>query len=443
MQAKPNIILISADSLRANHLGCYGYSLPTSPHIDAMACHGVLCENVFAPAIPTQPSHTTIFTGLHPLGHGVVAHGGKARLARGTTFLPEILLEEGYTTCAVDTLFRERIWFGRGYEYIIDPSLRHLFYASVTQEELNEAAIHWVRTVPNGKPFFLFIHYWDVHYPYVPPERLRGLFYNGGNPTDPNNHALDQWWDHPVGAMARDTWLRTEKGLVTDPNYVTALYDREIRYLDEGIAALEAALEQMGIADNTFVVLLADHGESMTEHRICYDHYGLYDCTVQVPLIARWPAGKLRARSRLAPMRQLSDVAPTLLDAAGAEIPEGLDGSSLLKQWKGEDEPSGYERVIGLESTWQAKYYLRTKQHKFILARHPDLLGNPDRELYDLEADPEENHNLVSEQPQLAAHLEKELEAWIAERLETAGRTQDPVREEGAVGVDIWLKHRA
>src|SRR5579864_6504992 len=111
MQAKPDIILITADSLRANHLSSYGYPLPTSPHIDSMACQGVLMEKMFAAGIPTQQSHTTIFTGQHAVTHGVVAHGGKAKLARGTPFLPEILLEDGYTTGAVDTLFRERIWF--------------------------------------------------------------------------------------------------------------------------------------------------------------------------------------------------------------------------------------------------------------------------------------------------------------------------------------------
>jgi arylsulfatase len=441
MQAKPNIILITADSLRANHLGCYQYPLPTSPHIDAMACQGVLFENMFAPGIPTQPSHTTIFTGQHPVTHGIVAHGGKAKLARGTPFLPEILLEEGYTTCSIDTLFRERIWFGRGYEYLIDPSLHHLFYASVTQEELNDRAIHWLQTVPKG-PFFMFIHYWDVHYPYVPPERLRGLFYNGGNPTDPNNHALDEWWDHPVGAMARDTWLRTQNGLITDPHYVTALYDRELLYLDEGIAALQDTLDKLGMAENTLIVLLADHGESMTDHRIYFDHYGLHDCIVRVPLIVRWPAGKLRAGSRIAPFRQLSDVMPTLLEAAGVEPPEGLDGSSFLKQLKGQEEPSGYGRVIGLESTWQAKYFLRNSRYKFILARQPDLLGNPDRELYDLQSDPGEDHNIAAEEPKLAAEMETELESWLADKLQSLGKTEDPVKKEGAVAVAIWEQHR-
>ena len=441
MQSKPNIILISADSLRANHLGCYRYPLSTSPNIDAFACQGALFENVFAPGIPTQPSHTTIFTGQHPITHGVVAHGGKAKLGRGAPFLPEILLGEGYTTCAVDTLFRERIWFGRGWEYIIDPSLHHLFYASVTQEELNDRAIRWIETVPKG-PFFLFIHYWDVHYPYVPPDRMRGLFYKGGNPTDPTNRALDEWWDHPVGAMARDTWLRTPNGLITDPGYVTALYDREIRYLDEGIAALSDALNRMGLTENTLVMLLADHGESMTDHRIYYDHYGLYDCTVQVPMIVRWPAGNLKPGSRFAPFRQLSDVAPTLLEAAGCDLPDELDGSSFLPQLLGRDAPSGYDKVIGLESTWQSKYFLRNGRYKYILSRVPDLLGNPDRELYDLEADPAEDHNIAADQPQLAAEMETELEAWIAAKMAAAGRTEDPVSKEGPVAVEIWEQHR-
>ena len=117
--------------------------------------------------------------------------------------------------------------------------------------------------------------------------------------------------------------------------------------------------------------------------------------------------------------------------------------NSVLQQLQGQEEPSGYDRVIGLESTWQAKYYLRNSRYKFILARQPDLLGNPDRELYDLAADPEEEHNLAGEEPQLAAGLETELEAWLADRLQALGKSKDPVKEEGAVAVSIWLGHRS
>ena len=113
-----------------------------------------------------------------------------------------------------------------------------------------------------------------------------------------------------------------------------------------------------------------------------------------------------------------------------------------MPQLTGREEPSGYERIIGLESTWQSKYYLRDSRYKYILARYPDLLGNPDRELYDLQADPGEEHNIAPEQPQLAAEMERELEAWIAGKMEAAGRTVDPVKKEGPVAVEIWEQHR-
>ncbi len=438
MSNRPNIILISADSLRANHLGCYGYPLATSPAIDKMASGGVLAEQMFCPVIPTQPSHTTLFTGQSPLRHGVVAHGGKAKLPRTSPFLPEVLHDEGYLTCAVDTLFRERMWFARGYEHIIDPSINHVFYANVTQEELNDRAIRWIKNFAAEDPFFVFIHYWDAHYPYVPPKRYREAFYPGGVPVDPGNHELDEWWTHPIGTMARDTWLRTKKGLITDPNYVTGLYDGEVKYLDDGIGHLMASLAEMGQLENTMIVFMADHGESMTDHHIYYDHYGLYDCTIRVPFIVHWPAGNLKAGQRLAPVRQSFDVAPSILEACGVDIPEEMDGRSFYREWTGEAEPTGYDKFVTLESTWQAKYALRTTTHKFIISREPDVLGNPERELYDLKADPEELVNLAASEPQTAAELENELETWIREKLHSVGKTVDPVVQEGAVNYSLW-----
>jgi arylsulfatase A-like enzyme len=406
-----------------------------------MAAQGALCEKMLCAAIPTQPSHTTMFTGQHPLTHGIVAHGGKAKLRRSSPFLPEILLEAGYATCAVDTLFRERIWFGRGYEYLIDPSVHHVFYANVTHEELNDRAIRWMKTVPNG-PFFIFLHCWDTHYPYTPPERYRTAFYKGKNPTGPENHALDEWWTHPIGALARSTWLRTPEGVVTDPDYVTALYDGEIRYFDEGIATLDAALKSLGVFEDTIVIVLADHGESMTEHRIFYDHYGLYDNNIRVPFVFRWPGGHLKEGLRIPHMRQHTDIAPTLLEAAGLTIPEEMDGKSFWRQLTGQEPMSGYDKMVAVESTWQAKYCLRTERHKFIMAREQDLLGNPMKELYDLEADPREERNLVEQDPALAAAMETELESLIAARLEAADRTSDPVKDEGASMVATWKGHK-
>lgn len=429
MSDQPNVLVIAVDTLRADHLGCYGYRHPTSPNIDALAGRGVLLERFFCAGIPTQPSFTSLYTGQHPVTHGVVAHGGTAELAKEAPFLPHLLLDEGYTTCAVDNLAQMRLWFRRGYEFYIDPSVRHTLSMDVTAEELNARAIPWLRQHADEQ-FFLFIHYWDPHWPLTPPPRYRHLFYQGTNPTDPLNRSLEGYWKHPLGELARDTWLRRPEGVVTDAAYAEALYDREIRRLDEAVGTLLGALDETGLADDTLVVLLADHGESLTEHGIFFDHHGLYEPVLHVPFIACWP-GRIPAGVRLTHMLQHHDVAPTLLDAVGALVPPEMDGQTFWPLLTGATTRGGRDSIVSCECTWQAKWCLRTDRHKFIIARHPDTYGTPDRELYDLYTDPGEERNLVEEEPTLAARMERDLEAWIGERLSALGKPEDPLRQQG------------
>jgi arylsulfatase A-like enzyme len=423
-----NFLLISIDTLRVDHLGCYGYSRPTSPTLDRLAASGALCEQFLCPAIPTHPSYTTFYTGQHPITHGVVAHGGNAALAAETPVLPELLVRAGYATCAVDNLARSKPWFSRGYEFYIDPSLRRSHALMVSAEELNHRAIPWLRAHAHD-PFFLFIHYWDPHTPYLPPERYRSLFYDG-DPCDPRHRSLEPLWSTPLGQVWRDTWFKWLGGRVTDAAYVAALYDGAIRYLDDEIARLLRVLDETGAGDDTLVLLFGDHGESLTEHGIYFDHHGLYDCTLRVPLIARWP-GRIPAGRRLPQLVQHTDLAPTLLDAAGLTIPETMEGRSLLPLLTGASSEGHHSRLIAEECTWQAKWALRDDRYKFILARQPDLYGSPARELYDLSADPGEARNLAGERPDLARELEAELEGWIAGRLKASGRTVDPLIEQG------------
>jgi arylsulfatase len=425
---QPNIVMIVVDALRADHLGCYGYSRDTSPNIDKLATQGVLAEQFICAAIPTQPSFTTLYTGQHPITHNIVANGGTAHLAKDAPFLTNVLLEEGYTTCAVDNLLQLRQWFARGYEFYIDPSVHHTLFLDVSCEELNARAIPWLRSHAD-ESFFLFIHYWDPHWPLLPPGKYKNLFYTG-NATDPENESLEPFWKHPIGALARDTWLRHPDGPVTDAAYVAALYDQEIRHLDDGIGALMASLDDLGLSDDTLVLFLADHGESITEHGIYLEHHGLYETTIRVPFIARWP-GQLPAGVRIPQIIQSHDVAPTIIDAIGADIPFEMDGDSFWDLLTGESETGSREFAVSCECSWQAKWSIRTDRHKFILARQPDSYGNPDRELYDLLADPEETHNLIDEEPDLAAGLENQLECWIAQQLEIQGKTEDPLRVQG------------
>jgi arylsulfatase A-like enzyme len=435
MSKRPNILLIAVDTLRADHLSCYGYPHPTSPRIDALAAEGTLGERLFCPGIPTHPSFTTLYTGQHPIRHGIVSHGGKAQLPRETSTLPELLLQAGYTTCAVDNLWRARSWFGRGYEFYIDPSVRRGLLLNVTNEEMNSRAVPWLKQHAQEN-FFLFIHYWDPHYPLDPPARYRDLFYKG-DPFDKANRSLEKWWDHPMGLMARDTWLRRPQGRITDADYVVAMYDQEIRYLDDGISQLLGTLDAMKLAEDTLVVLLADHGTSLTEQGIFFEHHGLYDCTIHVPLIFRWP-GRVPKGRRLPAMLHMSDVAPTILEAAGLPVPEEMEGKSAWKMVTGEQGHGGHDRVISVECTWQAKWSLRTETHKLIVSRDAGVRGGPPRELYDLGADPREEKNIYETAPDVARPLEEELEGWIARRVRELGRKDDPLREQG-----ISLRHLA
>src|SRR5262245_50189320 len=150
---RPNVLFLTIDSLRADHLSCYGYPHATSPYMDALAEQGVLCDKMFVSVLPTQPSYTTFYTGQHPIHHGIIGHGGANELSPDAPFLPEILSAAGYATCALDSLWGERSWFGRGYEYYINPGMRHQLNLSVACEELNARAIPWLREHAS-EPFF-------------------------------------------------------------------------------------------------------------------------------------------------------------------------------------------------------------------------------------------------------------------------------------------------
>ncbi|MFB3827321.1 MAG: sulfatase [Bryobacteraceae bacterium] len=427
MHARPNVILIVEDSLRADHLGCYGYRHATSPAIDRMAAEGVRFENMFCSGLPTHPAFTTLHAGQHPITHGIVSHNGKAVFSRTTPVLPEIFMNAGYTTCAFDNLIREKTWLGRGFEFVIDPGLRRVLTLLVTREEIHARALPWLRTYCR-EPLFVLLHYWDCHAPYVPPQRYRGMFYSG-NPTDPDNHGLDPYWEQPLGPLARDTWLNGPGGRITDPNYVTALYDQCIRYADDGVAELLDEIDQLGIAENTLIVFTADHGESLTDHGLFFEHVGLYDCTLRVPFIMRWP-GRLPAGRTVPDLFEMRDVAPTLLEAVGLHTPPSMNGTSFWAAATGAGA-GGRDRVFGVESTWQGRWSLRTRDHKFILGRETGLYGKPLKELYDLRVDPGETNDLAATCRPLAESMEASLEAWIQDRLAEAGRKQDPLVEQG------------
>ncbi|MBD2867281.1 sulfatase family protein [Paenibacillus arenilitoris] len=424
------IILASLDTLRASRLGAYGYRKPTSPHLDRIAGEGALFERAYAADIPTEVAHTGIFTGKVGLTTGVVSHGSdRMQLPKSTPWLPSLLRSAGFTTGAVDNLFQLKEWFARGYRYYINSVGDKRWIDGRT---VNELAMPWIEQ-HKDESFFLFLHYWDAHTPYLPPETYVESFYDAGrDPFDPANKSMERAYNHKAYPFFKHHHYDLI-GQVTDSDYYDALYDAEIRYLDDRLRELDEHLEKLGIREDTLLVLFGDHGESLTEHDIYWDHCGLYEPTVHVPVIMRWP-GRIPAGRRVPGLVQQADLMPTILEAARSaspagidatklQSPDGMDGRSLWPAIRGESD-GAHERVYLSECAWQAARGIRTDRYKFIRTYDAGLFDRPPRELYDLSTDPEETVNLAEEQAELADRLERELEAWIAGKLQ--GR-EDPI----------------
>ena len=445
-----NVLLVSLDSLRADHLGLYGYHRPTSPNLDAWAADAVVADAMICSAVPTTPSHTSTLTGWTSLTHGLVSHRGGLDPRPGYPWVPSILHDHGFLTGAVDNIKRLLPWYTLGFEDYIDPSRRFRHVWSVPLEVLNQRTLPWLREHAGREPFFLFVHGWDTHTPYLPPADVRHTFY-GGDPCDPACDTMQPFRRQYFYERSRD-WLaqlRADLGTerpITDAGYLVALYDAAILHMDRHLADLLAVLDETGVADDTLVLICGDHGEMMGENDIYFDHHGLYEGNIRPPLLARWPAGGISGGRRIGELVQHHDLAPTILEAAGLSVPSAMEGRSLLRLLCGEGETDWRDFILTQECTWQAAWALRTQRHKLIAARGPSLHNQPARELYDLGADPGERENLYLDAWELAGELEARLESTLATQMAALGIDQDPVRHEnislGQRWFD-WLEARA
>lgn len=424
-----NIVLIALDTQRADHLGCYGYERDTSPNIDALADSGVLFERCYAPNIPTHPSFTTLFSGKEAITHDIVNIGGQVPIADGVRLLPEILSDAGYATAAVDSMQRH---FSRGFDQYHTYEWNRSNATELRRgETVTEIALPVLEQLIGGEdPFFCFLHYWDPHTPYLPPEGYKRLFYPpDGDPYDPENHSMDEAWSWEPFKWYFHDWMPG----ITDADYVVNLYDGEIRYLDDQLARVFQALQP--VRDETLVVITADHGEILNEQLGYFDHHGLYEPNVHIPLILSWP-GTLPAGKRVPGFVQNTDLAQSVLDLAGIGQREGMEGLSLLPTIYGVRDRN-YDELFLSEATWQVKRAVRTERWKLIRALEPDPHGRAMTELFDLRSDPAEQQNLAEDEPAVVRELSAKLDSWLTSRLTETGRDTDPLIEQGTCATKI------
>ena len=412
---KPNLLLIGIDSLRRDHMSLHGYHHLTTPHLDKFAAGGTVFENCFSPHVPTTSGYGSMLTGRDCFGTNCVALRHRGEMAEGVPTLAEVLAKEGYSTTCVG--FRNAA--GRGFETYIDfegwgPGADGRSHKA---ESLNDVAIPELRRLAGAdKPFFLFVRHMDPHSPYLPPRPFDRAFYCGDE-FDPANKSMEPVFAFKPFCDYLASWMPA--GL-TDKDYVIAQYDGAVAYMDACIQNIFAELTGLRLDENTLVVVDSDHGETLYDHDCYFDHHGIYEPTLVVPLVLRLP-GRVPGGLRLAGNALLQDVMPTVLDILGVKAKIKFDGQSLLPEMKGRRRKPSTEFYI-TECTWMRKHGWRTPQWKLIHALEPDFHFKPEVELYNLVDDPEENRNLAGREKKVVAMLEERMQAWIARREKETGR---------------------
>lgn len=420
-----NIVLIALDTQRADHLGCYGYKKDTSPFLDSIAAQGAVFERCYAPNIPTHPSFTTMLTGKEAITHNIINIGGGVPIEPGIKMIQEVLQEQGWATGAVDTMGRH---FSRGFDdYQISNWSNEEPMTLRRAECVTGLAVPLIENLKaTEKPFFCFLHYWDPHTPYLPPAEYREMFYEGGDPYDVNNKSMDDAWNDEMFKWYYHEWIPG----VTDSKYVNALFDGETRYMDDHLKPVFDALES--VKEDTLVIITADHGEILDEQLGFYDHHGLYEGDVHIPLIMYYP-GTIPAGLRVPGFVQNLDFVPTFFELAGLPDLVGAEGKSLVPLLKGERD-GNYDEVFLSEATWQVKRAIRNHEWKLIQSIEIDVYNRPLHELFNLKEDPTEQNNVAEQFPEVVAELKGRLDAWVAKRLEETGRTVDPAAAQGRCG---------
>lgn len=368
-----NVLVITLDTTRADRLGAYGCRTARTPNLDRLAAEGVLFENAHTSVPLTLPSHSALFSGRYPIANRV-RNNGNYFLPENEVTLAELLRDRGYDTRAVVAAFVLLSKFGvnQGFAVYDDSLDTHEmirnYKSEIPAELVHEKFSSWLGANA-GRPFFYWVHFYDPHTPYRPPEEFAKRF--------------------PPGSLG--------------------LYDAEISYMDLWVGRVLESLRERGLLKHTLVVVAGDHGEAFGEHGEQGHGIFCYEEALRVPLIVQAP-GRFKPR-RVAARVGLVDVMPTILEALGVKPPPAVQGRSLVPLLGGRaesEEPDYYfESLYGLEEmNWAPLTGLLRRDYKYV--------SLPDAELYDLAADPGEKRNLLLRKNIFAREMDRRLAAFIA-----------------------------
>jgi arylsulfatase A-like enzyme len=380
-----NIVVIGIDTLRADHIGAYGYPRPTTPRIDTFSREATHFATAVSQSSWTLPAFASIFTGLLPSYHraGEGRFPAVSHLAPSYETLATVLQRAGYRTAS----FVSNIWVGaevgmaRGYDEHVDSGLA---------TRAVDDSVAWLRA-HHADRFFLFVHIMEPHQPFAPAPEDAAPF-------------IDSTYTGPVGTYF---WGTKEPLTDADRRRIVDLYDGDIRYTDRLTARLFDVMKELGLDGNTVVVIVSDHGEELFDHGGLPGHgHTLYDELILVPLLIRFPGGRWHGRIDR-PVRTM-DLFPTLLDAVGLPVPTNVNGVSLMPLVRGGEGVPGSEVALSEYVCYGDEIELkslRTPVEKLVLSPRSGLA-----QLFDLRTDPREQHDVATARPDIAAAMRNQIE---------------------------------
>lgn len=445
------ILYIDIDSLRPDHLGCYGYHRDTSPHIDRIAAQGTRFTNCYVTDAPCLPSRTALWSGRAGIHTGVINHGGTAadpflegerrdfRSLWGQTNWMTCLRQAGLRTITVSP-FGERHsawgWYA-GFSEIHNPGRGGMERA----DEVSPIAIDWLHRNGRQDNWFLHVNLWDPHTPYRSPEDFIRAFAGQPLPAWYTEEVRQQHWNGCGPHSAREVtgWSSTSHFAPAYPHQPAIIdsmdaarrmfdgYDAGVRYADEHVGRILNALADAGVLDDAVVIISSDHGENLGEFNIYGDHQTADHITSRVPLIVRWPGVTDGKPGRVDnSLHYHIDFAATTIELAGGNVPGLWDGRSFAAAFR-QGREEGRPFLVISQGAWSCQRSVRFDDHLCIRSYHDGYHAFADLMLYDVKNDPHEQRDLAARHPELVARAMRMLDVWHAEMMRTATHPQDPM----------------
>lgn len=448
------ILYIDIDTLRADHLGCYGYHRDTSPHIDALAAGGVRFTRAYASDVPCLPSRTALITGRFGIHTGVVNHGGRGADLRpegprrqfvsrlGTQSWAARFYFAGYRTASFSSFpFRHSaFWWAMGFQEMVNASRG---MGAERAHEVTPRALDWLDRNGRAEDWLCHVHLWDPHTPYNTPDEYGNPFESDPIPEWYGEEVRAHHWTRPGPHSAQEPWgfapdqwgdpRPRQPWNLSDLDAVRRVfdgYDTGVRYADDHVGLLVEKLAELGVLDDTAILVSADHGEAFGELGVYADHHAADHPTARLPMILRWPGVAPRVDAAL---HYHLDVAATLVELCGLRVPGSWDGRSFAPAFRaGRDDGRPY--LVTSQGAWACQRGVRFGSHLYLRTWHDGYHGWPERMLFDVERDPHQQTDLVDKEPELAAEGARLLDTWYAEQIRGAPDRVDPlllVMEEG------------